>query len=460
MKILHYALGFPPYRSGGLTKFSMDLMQQQVKEGHIVGMLWPGEIRLLSHQVRIKQHEDYNKIKSFEVINPTPVSYDEGIQRFTCFINEGDEKVYKEFFETYLPDVIHIHTFMGLHKNFIKVAKELKIRIVFSAHDFFPICPKVILFNEGDVCKSIKDCSKCPECNRTALSIWKTVFLQTRLYRHIKNSTLIKKLRKTHRDAYLSGEKAKVTSSKIMGSREDYLELRNYYKSLLDYVDTIHYNSALTKSVYERYLGVHTSVVIPITHGNIKDNRKEKKFLPEKLRISYLGPYGEAKGFLVLKEALDEMWKYRQDFYLNVFFKMMDKPDYIQDHGRYTYEQLEEIFENTDLLIAPSVLYETFGYTVLEALSYGVPVVVTKNVGAKDIIPDGAGVIINDICADEVKKAIENLKIDDLVRMNHIILDKVSIMTLPEMSEHIMEKCYKEKIMINDTDRLSNMGEM
>ena len=33
MKILHYALGFPPYRSGGLTKMCIDLMVQQAKEG-------------------------------------------------------------------------------------------------------------------------------------------------------------------------------------------------------------------------------------------------------------------------------------------------------------------------------------------------------------------------------------------------------------------------------------------
>lgn len=31
MKILHYNLGLPPYRSGGLTKYSTDLMIEQSK---------------------------------------------------------------------------------------------------------------------------------------------------------------------------------------------------------------------------------------------------------------------------------------------------------------------------------------------------------------------------------------------------------------------------------------------
>ena len=47
MKILHYSLGFPPYRSGGLTKFCMDLMEQQIKDGHEVALLWPGAIKLM-----------------------------------------------------------------------------------------------------------------------------------------------------------------------------------------------------------------------------------------------------------------------------------------------------------------------------------------------------------------------------------------------------------------------------
>ncbi len=39
MKILHYALGFPPYRSGGLTKYCIDLLLAQKEAGHDVAMI-------------------------------------------------------------------------------------------------------------------------------------------------------------------------------------------------------------------------------------------------------------------------------------------------------------------------------------------------------------------------------------------------------------------------------------
>lgn len=34
MKILHYTLGFSPYRSGGLVKYAQDLMLEEINLGH------------------------------------------------------------------------------------------------------------------------------------------------------------------------------------------------------------------------------------------------------------------------------------------------------------------------------------------------------------------------------------------------------------------------------------------
>ena len=40
------------------------------------------------------------------------------------------------------PDVIHIHTFMGLYAEFLEAAKQLQIKTVFTTHDYYAICPK------------------------------------------------------------------------------------------------------------------------------------------------------------------------------------------------------------------------------------------------------------------------------------------------------------------------------
>lgn len=147
MKILHYALGFPPYRTGGLTKYCTDLMLTQAEQGHEVALLWPGQISMIKKQTEIHKEKSWNGIESFEIINPLPVSLDEGILDVEAYTKKTDEAVYLEFLQDYAPDAIHIHTLMGLHKEFIHATNELGIRTVFTTHDYFGLCPKVFLAN-------------------------------------------------------------------------------------------------------------------------------------------------------------------------------------------------------------------------------------------------------------------------------------------------------------------------
>lgn len=112
MKVLHYSLGFPPYRSGGLTKFALDLMREQLNEGNEVALLWPGEMKLFNKAVGVRNSSDFENIKSFELINSLPISYDEGIENILAFTASCDGAVYRKFLETLKPDVVHIHTFI------------------------------------------------------------------------------------------------------------------------------------------------------------------------------------------------------------------------------------------------------------------------------------------------------------------------------------------------------------
>ena len=298
MNILHYSLGFPPYRTGGLTKFCMDLMKEQLKEGDQVALIWPGEIQLLSNHTKIRKKGNVDGIANFEVINPAPVSYDEGILNIPAFTDPGDLKVYEQFLQFVHSDVIHIHTLMGLHKNFLVAAKNMGIKTVFTTHDFFPICPKVTMFRDGMICPDADTSESCPRCNMTALSLKKIQILQSPAYRALKDSMIVKKLRKGHRDEYLSGQ-AKVDGDSTR-TVEDYRKLRTYYKNLLDLMDVVHYNSSVTKEVYEKYMGKRKNVLIPITHGDIQDHRRKKEF-SYPLKITYLGPFGGGKGFFALR---------------------------------------------------------------------------------------------------------------------------------------------------------------
>ncbi len=56
MRILHYSLGYPPNRSGGLVKYSLDLMEEEQKQGNQIYSLYPGRYNPLK-----KTHIRYEK---------------------------------------------------------------------------------------------------------------------------------------------------------------------------------------------------------------------------------------------------------------------------------------------------------------------------------------------------------------------------------------------------------------
>lgn len=231
-----------------------------------------------------------------------------------------------------------------------------------------------------------------------------------------------------------------------VGIADDYKKLRSYYYSLLNLMDMIHYNSSVTKKVYESVFDLPNSCIIGITHSDIKDNRKVKDYSNDYLRIRYLGPQSGAKGYPLLKLALDKLWKAQQRFCLDVHFVPLESAPYIKSHDRYSYAELERIFDETDILVAPSIWYETFGFTVLEALSYGVPVIISGNVGAKDILVDGAGIVIEDIESEKLCEILQGLTRQKLELMNKVIVESQPIMRMEDMSRQIEKECYGWKL--------------
>lgn len=452
MDILHYSLGFPPYRSGGLTKFCMDLMEKQCEYGHKVSMLWPGKIKLLDKQTSItpKKPQIVSKysISNYEIVNPLPVSYDEGVYNTKEFMKKGSEKVFREFLLRLKPDVIHIHTFMGLHREFLEVAKELKIQTVFTTHDFFSMCPKVTLFRDNQICSSMLSCAECNLCNSSALSKNKIFLLQSPLYRKLKNNTLVRYFRRKHRNSYFESQIDENRDENKNGEKKDYVNLRNYYYSMLRLIDCIHYNSTISKYVYEKiFSNLPKGIVYPISHSGIKDNRKIKKFSDNELKIRFLGQPSGAKGFYILKSALDRLYKESNiNFKLFLHYVPSQLEEYMIVEDSFSSDELGDIFDNTDILVAPSIWYETFGFTVLEALSYGVPVIVSDTVGAKDIIGENCGIVIDKINAIKLNEALSNLKSENLKFMNENILCRQTIPTLEKVANILETECYSEGV--------------
>lgn len=407
-KILHYALGFPPYRTGGLTKYCIDLMLTQKEQGYEPALLWPGRIHIFNKMVRIYEHRKWNGLGSYEIINPLPISLDEGIANIPAYTAATDGTAYLRFLLGCKPQAVHVHTLMGLHCEFLRICKELEIRVVFTTHDYYGLCPKVMLFRDGHTCDNDHGCNDCVKCNQTALSLKKIIAMQSLPYRILKNTFVVKKLRKMHRNTFFKNMLQDISGNEEKEQQaSEYQKLRNYYVAMLEKMDFIHFNSTISENIYRRYVQPGNCKVAAITHRDISDHRKIKDFSSLNLRLTYLGTANPFKGFFFLLSTLDAIWNQGiNNFELHVYTPTSERRPYITyKQNAYSYSQLGPIFDNTDLLVVPSKGYDSFGFTVLEALSYGVPALVSKNVGAKDLVSEH---FIYDDLKDKILQIIRN----------------------------------------------------
>ena len=444
MKILHYALGFPPYRSGGLTKYVTDLMEQQKKDGNDVAMLWPGSYSLMRSKVWIEKKKSKGGTSdSFELHNPLPIPLMDGISKIGAYTKEINKDSYREFLKEEGPDIIHMHTLMGIHKEFLEVASDLGIPIFYTAHDYFPVCPKVTLFYQEKICNGMGE--NCENCNAHALPLWKIAILQSVIYRKVKETSMVRYIRTKHK-VYAANISTMETESS--NSCEDYSRLKRYYKECMAHMDGIHYVSKITQEQYEKNeIWIRNKWVFPVTHRNIKDCRK-RRTPNEIIQFAYMADSSSYKGWNLLASVMDKLWNDgMQCFRLNIYSDSVPERPYIIRHQPYSYSDMENVLESIDMVIVPSCWLETFGLVVLEALSYGIPVMVSENVGAKEVIlsekkPKGLVVEPNKkSLTDAILKICENNKI--LAFYNENILEDSFTYSLEEHCKTV-EKIYME----------------
>ena len=79
----------------------------------------------------------------------------------------------------------------------------------------------------------------------------------------------------------------------------------------------------------------------------------------------------------------------------------------------------------------------------MEALSYGVPVILTDRVGAGDIVPEGSGIIVDASDKDSLFRALGAINSKVLSECNEAILNSWKIITMEEVAD-LLEEHYKD----------------
>ncbi len=389
MRILHFSLGLPPYRSGGLTKYVTDLMVSQSESGDEVSLLYPGDYTFWRvPKVKIIKDQNYNGILVYKIENPIIVPLRHGVKNPLSITYPKYRLTLKDleiFYDQIRPDLMHVHTLMGLPEELLNYLKYKGVKILFTTHDYYGLCLKVNFIDQKGLLCDLSDKEKCAICNRNS---------PDQLFLRLRNSKYLLKYKKRLASNARKLEEPKTnlheeiipTQKKI----EEYGSLLSHYNRLFEQIDFFHFNSNVTKECYEKHLTPKKSNILPISNANISDNRKIRSINKSLIRIGYIGSMATYKGYPLLKSVLNFLNKKGiNNWILQIWGGKLGKEplcEFIEFKGEFTSSELERVFDQIDLLIVPSIWKETFSFITLEALSFGLPVLVSENVGAKDIV--------------------------------------------------------------------------
>lgn len=387
MKILQYTLGLPPFRRGGLPRYSTDLSEELSKDNEVY-LMYPGQINPFSHKIRLSKKKTKYLFQTIEMKNPLPVSLGLGIEDEDYYMQKRDITALKKLIKDIKPDVVHLHTLMGLPKEFLEYLHTNKIKTVYTTHDFYGLCPKMLKKNPQKELKTSKCTYDCMLCN-VGPSYKKILVMQSHLYANLKDSHVVKRLRSRNKSSLSSQSNSVLFSNEQINKRYN---LRKYYLDMFNLIDLFHFNSSVSKEYFQQYFPDIQGKIIPITHDNLMDDRENSNLEVNKpIHLGYIGPYDEKKGFYVYTQVLKKLDirnKFEAHFYGDISKKnIFDNKLYI-NHGILSSKDLNKEYTNLDLLIVPSLWHETFGFIVLEALLKGVPCLVSNNVGSKDLVPN------------------------------------------------------------------------
>lgn len=189
------------------------------------------------------------------------------------------------------------------------------------------------------------------------------------------------------------------------------------------------------------YPGINTTKFTPkyMKHGNIKN-------------ILYLGGLTKRKGIYEVLYAFNNLISNRRDVNLIIggdgeelinLRKEVDRlriNDYVKLLGFVDEDKLISYYHLADLFVYPSK-YEGFGYTPLEAMACGIPVLTSDTSSVSEVAGDAA-MTVDPYNIDELLKKMEMI-IDDKELSNKMVIGG-----LKQAKNFSWEKCAKQTLEI------------
>lgn len=241
-------------------------------------------------------------------------------------------------------DFVHINVIHHyITPAILKILKQKNIPIIWTLHEYTPICPDSIFVSHEEICE------RC---------------FGGKFYNCITHSC--------KKGSYLASTVA---------------ALENYVHKYLNYYRYVDYYVCPSVFQYEKYkqFGFFKDKLVQLYHGYDYTTTEQAKLIPkhdEERFIVFVGRLEKIKGIKTLLKAMlinpgiklkvigsglqeDELKAFKEDNHLNNVTFL----------GKKTKQEVFQIVNGAEFLICPSECYEVLGFTVVEAMALNKPVI-------------------------------------------------------------------------------------
>jgi len=340
MKILYIVHQFYPHYGSGTEKVTFNIASMIQNAGN--------KVKVITYRVNhngvvsgefknIKYHEFiYRKIPVLEFF------LEKEPPKFTVdLINEDVLSFAKEILKKEKPDLVHVCHPMRVC-SFLEAAEQMGIPCVVTATDLMYICPKIVMTTTlGDICT----------------------------------------------DA-LRGEKCNLTCYDVGNRNEERMALS---ERLLSKADSIVVPSIFIGNMIKKQMP--NLDIRVIKHGmdytGVKQQIRNYR-LNDCINFAFVGSIQEHKGIHIL---IDEFMKIKaNNIRLSIYGKYDDnfgqkllnyakKDERIRFNGAFEASMIDRVYEGLDVLVIPSICYESYSLVKHEAIMRNIPIIVS-DIGA------------------------------------------------------------------------------
>lgn len=388
MRIAHVVSGYLPRETGGVQIHVRDLCRGLRARGH--------EVEVFTRVAGLDHPELSLSRGSWDGVPVTALTNNfADLTRFDLlYSHPAIDARFGEFLEVARPDLVHVHHLTCLSTSMIEVARRQGRPVVMTLHDHWMVCPRGQRIRPDDlqVCATL-DRDRCLPClNRLWPALLPLGAARPVLDRLLRREPSMDALRAWERHARRMIAMCQATIAPSDFHRDRFLEW-----------------------------GVDPESCFRVPHGL---DRAPFAAAPSARtpprHLGYIGAVIPSKGVHVLCEAFDRLD--RSDLTLHVHG---DAPDFHGDtgyvdrlaelvrprldvrfHGRYEHEELPALLAGLDLLVVPSLWWESFCLTAYEGALAGVPVIASRLGALAEAVDRGLAVGFRAGDVDDLVRAL------------------------------------------------------